>query len=37
MQKEPEQEQVQENNNVVNNVFNNEKTYFKKNRIKRNI
>ena len=37
MQKEPEQEQIQENNNIVSNVVNNEKTYFKKNRIKKEI
>ena len=37
MQKEPEQEQIQENNNAISNPINNDKTYFKKNKIKKEI
>ena len=37
MQKEPEQEQIQENNNAISNPINNDKTYFKKNKIRKEI
>ena len=37
MQKEPEQEQIQENNNAISNPINSDKTYFKKNKIKKEI